>query len=223
MKLITNKHSEIKTFELLLNSIYILRDNRGIALVMVLILSLISLVFMSGLIYMVTSGTQVSGIEKRYKTALEAGKSGRDIVYQVLSSRGETTSLKTDLESNSIPFAITAPGNCLTQKLNTATGDWDTSCSSSLNMVTYPTPDPSTYDMIFTLGSGPAYSVYSKIVDTVLGNSGNDEELIKTGVVITNPGDVTVMNIPYLYTIEIDAKNINNPIEQAKYSILYQY
>ncbi len=52
----------------------ILLNNKGIALVMVMILSLISLAIMSGLIYMVTSGTQVSGIEKRYRQRLKPAK-----------------------------------------------------------------------------------------------------------------------------------------------------
>ena len=53
-----------------------LRNDRGIALVMVLVLSGIALAIMAGLIYMATSGTQVSGLQKRYKTALEGGLAG---------------------------------------------------------------------------------------------------------------------------------------------------
>ena len=77
MKLSTEHKPESQASELYSDNI--LLNNKGIALVMVMILSLISLAIMSGLIYMVTSGTQVSGIEKRYSTALEAGKSGKDI------------------------------------------------------------------------------------------------------------------------------------------------
>ena len=40
--------------------------------------------------------------------------------------------------------------------------------------------DPRRYDMRIDLG---AYRVYTKIVDTVDGNSGADEGLLKTGVV----------------------------------------
>jgi hypothetical protein len=29
--------------------------------------------------------------------------------------------------------------------------------------------------------------------------------------------------MPYLYTIEVDAMNKDNPSERARYSILYQY
>jgi hypothetical protein len=60
-------------------------NEKGIALVMVLVLSAIALAIMAGLIYMVTSGTQISGMEKRYKTALEAAKGGTDVAHQVIN------------------------------------------------------------------------------------------------------------------------------------------
>ena len=59
----------------------IFSNERGIALVMVLILSAIALAIMAALIYMITVGTQASGMQKRYRTALEAGKGGADISY----------------------------------------------------------------------------------------------------------------------------------------------
>src|SRR4030067_1587792 len=69
-----------------------IRNEKGIALVMVLVLSAIILIIMAGLIYMLTTGTQLSGMQKRYKTALEAGIGGADITYQVIALRGETSS-----------------------------------------------------------------------------------------------------------------------------------
>jgi len=202
----------------------ILFNNKGIALVMVLILSLISLAIMSGLIYMVTSGTQVSGIEKRYRTALEAGKSGKDIAYQIIAARGNPYSVA---EAALFNFSITASNACLNSKLNTPTyvngvNNWG-ACNISPDIITEPVPDPSTYDMIFQLGTNPAYTVYAKIIDTVEGNSSIDEGLEKTGVVISNSGELTVVSVPYLYTIEIAAENAANPMERSKLSVLYQY
>jgi len=216
MKLFSIQKSGIRAFGFYSDSA--LRNDKGIALVMVLILSLISLVTMAGLIHMLVSGTQVSGIEKRYRTAFEAGKSGRDIAYQIASFRGDTAALEIDLEANGIPFANTNPA-CLTNKLNNATVNWG-ACDYSLSIIPGTT---STYDMTFQLGTNPTYAVYAKIVDTTEGNSSGDEGLIKTGVVASNTGEVAVMNIAYLYTIEIDAENINNPAERARLSVLYQY
>jgi hypothetical protein len=218
MKLSTKHKPESEASELYSDNI--LLNNKGIALVLVMILSLISLAIMSGLIYMVTSGTQVSGIGKRYSTALEAGKSGRDVVYQVMSARGNPF---TAAEATDIFFSITDPGTCLPQKLNFATNTWaGFGCDSSIDIITDP-PDADTYDMILQLGNNPAYTVYTKIVDTVVGNSGKDEGLLKTGVVISNPGEVAVGKIPYLYTIEIVAENATNPMERSRLSLLYQY
>ena len=49
-----------------------LRNEDGIALMMVLVLSAISLAAMAAMMYMMTVRTQMSGIQKRYSTAYEA-------------------------------------------------------------------------------------------------------------------------------------------------------
>jgi hypothetical protein len=213
MKPFAKKKTKRQAVEFSTNSI--LGNNKGIALVMVLILSLISLAIMSGLIYMVTSGTQVSGIEKRYRSACEAGKSGKEIAYQVIAARGNPF---TAAEATALNFIA---GACLNQKIDDATYvnstyNWG-SCSSSLTIT------PATADMSFQLGSNPAYAVYVKIVDTVLGNSGPLESaLYKTGVVINDAKKI--LPVPYLYSIEITTENIDNPTEErCNLSVLYQY
>jgi hypothetical protein len=220
MKLFEIQKPKTDAFEFYTHSI--LSNNKGIALVMVLIISLISLVIMSGLIYMVTSGTQVSGLEKRYRTALEAGKGCIDIAYQVFSTRGANPF--TVIEAGSIDFNITASPACLSDKLNRSTVDWNAACDTSLNIITAPVADPATYDMTFQVaGTSLDYSVYAKIVDTVEGNSSGDEGLNKTGVVISNSGEVSVMHIPYLYTVECASENTNNRTERTRISALCQY
>ena len=72
-------------------------------------------------------------------------------------------------------------------------------------------------------GTPTNYTVYAKIVDTVEGNSSADVGLGGEGVVTAGAGIVTVMKMPYLYTIEMDAQAVTNPSERAKLSILYQY
>jgi len=195
-----------------------LLNNKGIALMMVLVLSAISLVIMAGLIYMLTTGTQLSGSQKRYETAVEAGTGGADVIYQMIAARGDPNIPLTN-------FLITASNvggvDCLTPKLNNPTSSWPAACSNS---VTIDSNTQSTYDMRFDLGGGafPTYRVFAKIVDTVAGNSGGDTGLLKSGVV-SSTGDVSVISVPYLYTIEVDAENQANPSERAKLSILYEY
>jgi len=191
----------------------------GIALVMVLILSAIALAIMAALVYMLTSGTEVSGLQKRYKSASEAGKGGADITYRVIQAAGDPDI--PGLTNFSIPALNVGSVNCLDWKLNHPTGEWPSDCSS---IVSIDPSQSSSYDITFQLGN---FSVYSKIVDTVDGNSsryvGADEGLIKGGVVTADPSEVPVVSMPYLYTIEVDSENASNPEERAKYSILYQY
>ncbi len=205
-------------------------NEKGIALVMVLILSAIALAIMAALIYMLTASTQVSGIQKRYRTALEAGKGGADVTYRLLAARGNPNiptlpacSLPctgSELNCLCIPASNVGGTDCLTPKLNSPTSAWPAVCSSTISINPN---DPSTYDMSFDLGTTTTYRVYSKIVDTVNGNSGGEFGLLKSGVVGSNSGEITVMSMPYFYTIEIDAENRDNPQERAKYSILYEY
>lgn len=189
------------------------RNEKGIALVIVMVLSAIGLAIMAGLVYMLTSGTQVSGIQKKYKTALEAGAGGVDVTFQLIGARGDPGIPITN-------FLITASSACLTDKLTKSTANWAVGCNSSLTINPAST---ATYDIIFDVGSSPVYTVYAKIADTVEGNSSGDTGLIKGGVVASNSGEVTVMSIPYLYTVEIDAENAANSAERAKMSVLYQY
>ena len=211
-----------------------IRNENGIALVMVMILSVIALAIIAGLIYMVTTGTQISGIQKRYETASEAGMGGVDITYQLAGLRGDTTrttSFLADIAALNPVCPRLNDAGCrgvnmsgttytgLAAKLNTPTTSW-VGCDSS--MVINPATN-TTYDMVSTLGTGITYTVYSKIVDAVEGNSAGDEGLINNRVVDSNSGEIRVMSYPYLYTIEVDAENAANPSERAKFSVLYQY
>ncbi|OGW28581.1 MAG: hypothetical protein A2X59_06760 [Nitrospirae bacterium GWC2_42_7] len=207
-----------KKSRLLPTTYYILSAEKGIALAMVLIISAISLSIMAALIYMLTAGTQISGMQKRYRTALEAGVGGADVTYQIITARGDPL---IPLDNFSLSASSVGGYDCLADKLNNATSVWSGLCNSSLII---DPADPTTYDMTFTAGTGAmTYRIFSKIVDTVEGNSGGDFGLTKDAVVATGQGEITPMSIPYLYTIEIDAQNDANSAERAKYSVLYQF
>jgi len=76
-------------------------NERGMALAMVLVFSVICLAVMAALIYMVTSRTRFSGGQKRYYSAVEAAKGGADILYQVIGAAagGDTSTINTSLSS----------------------------------------------------------------------------------------------------------------------------
>jgi hypothetical protein len=194
-------------------------NERGIALVLVLVVSLIVLAIMSGLIYIVISGTQISGMQKRYKTAQEAASGGADVMFALIESRGNPSwpGLLLNINAEDIPVGSS---NCLIEKLNKSTANWNAACDSALSIDIL---TPTTYDMTFQLGSGAnTYTVFAKIADTIEGNSGGDFGLTKGGVV-SGSGEITVQSYPYFYTVEIEAQNTASPAERAKYSILYEY
>ncbi len=207
----------------------------GVALVTVLVFSAIALAVMAALIYMLMNRVEMSGMQKRYRTVLEAGLGGADLTYQFIATRGDTSSLVSDLTSFGLQPVVIPHGSCtalttgtcpawgsygtgLPTKLNMPTACWD-SCDYS---ETINPSDNATYDISFQLqGTNAKYNVFSKIVDTVVGNSGAGEDLSVKGVV--DPRQATKQPVPYMYTIEVDAENATNPNERAKLSILYQY
>ncbi|MBU4319775.1 MAG: hypothetical protein KJ739_01620 [Nitrospinae bacterium] len=199
-----------------------LDNEKGIALVMTLVISAIALAIMAGLIYMITAGTQISGIQKRYKTALEAGMGGTEVAYEYIGARGDP-----GISGINFLFSPLITAACRNLKLNQSTSNWaiGTTCPANSNSMAINPADNTTYDWRFELGASPfpTYRVYTKIVDTVEGNSGGDIGLVKGGVVSSGVGEVTVQSKPYLYTIEIDAQDAANPAERAKLSVLYQY
>ncbi len=210
-------------------------NQRGIALVMVLVLSAIGLALMTTLIYLITSGTQVSGIQKRYKTALDAGMGGKDVVLQVISmkdkSNTDINNVFSQLSLAGVTAVSTTPVECtdldgkapagLLTKLRASTSRWSANCDQSLAI------DPATnttYDMRFELGVTAKYIVYAKIVNTVEGSAVGENTGLRGSGVVTNQGDaIQVAGIPNLYTIEVEAENKANPQEKAKLQVLYLY
>ena len=199
-----------------------LRNEKGIALAMIMVLSVIALAVIAGLIYMLTLSTQTSGLQKRYKTAYEAGVGGSDIMIRLIKERGDP-----ELGLSWGAFNTDA---CMTAKLNTTTSvaNWEAACGGDFTKATTLAIDPgdtSTFDFSFDFTSSgfPTYTAFAKIVETIEGNSGGDEGLIGKGVVASGSGEITVISIPYFYTIEVDAENAANPNERAKISVLYEY
>ena len=183
----------------------ILCNEKGFAMVFVLVLAAISLVMTLAMLLMVSRGSFLSGQQKRFRTAVEAGRGGMETMFQLISNRGNIDTLYT----MSNPAAVQT-------KLAGPIGTW----GGLDNTSTINPAIATSYDMTIDFG---AYRVYTKIVDTVDGNSGADEGLIKTAVVNAGSGEVTVVSVPFLYTIEVLSQSTTNPTERSKLSILYQY
>ncbi len=212
-----------------------LRSEKGFVLAMVLVLSAITLTVITIMIYVITTGTQISGLQKRYKTALEAAEGGADIFYQLIALRGESSGQNAfinNLNTYNVMVSSTTPSACsgmssgvavtyngFAAKLLTPSTSW-TNCNRDL---TIDPTNPSTYDMRVQLGTTTRYNMYAKIVATVPGNTGGDVNLRTKGVVASNSGEVAVSPIPSLYAVEAVAVNNANTDERSKISILYEY
>jgi hypothetical protein len=183
------------------------RNENGVALLLVLIMTLVASIAIVGLLYMASRGGYMAGQQMRYRNALEAAKGGAEAAFQVIGDRGRIT----------VPIPFSYVSTNLPIKLTTPTSSWGSGVDNS---VTINPDNTATFDMSFDLGR---YRVFAKITDTVEGNSGANIGLITSGVVNTGSGEVVVVSHPYLYTIEELAQDATNPSERVKFSILYQY
>ncbi len=185
-----------------------LRNEKGFALGFVLVLAAIALTMTVAMLLMVSRGSYISGQQKRDRTAVEAGRGGMEAMMQLIGSRGAiSTPYDNQVLNNAASMAT---------KVSVSTNSW----GGLDNSITIDPDTTSTYDMRIDLG---AYRVFTKIVDTVEGNSGLDEGLLKSAVVNSGSGEVAVVSVPFLYTIEILSQSRSNPTERSKISVLYQY
>lgn len=222
----------------------ILSNNKGIALVTSLMLTMISLGIVMALFYMITQSMKISAATKRYRNATEATYGGGELVafdiignaWKNYSSAGGMSNSLTTTYSN-IGLSVTTADNCLTQKLSSPVSNW-TSCSSpqkSMDITTI----KSTPDLTFLLnGTTPQqnYKVYAKIVDTTSGNTdisssallsiSDSEGLISasgSGYNKTGTGGVSIQHIPFGYRIEVQGEKETNAIERSNVTVLYAY
>ena len=222
----------------------LIRNEKGIALVMVLIIAFIGLAMVSTLLFMITQGTRISGFQKVYRSTDEAGLGGVQIATQVIQDNIFNAKSGADLVPISqlniltVAFTYGSSDACLKQKLTLTRGAWATtdpkylwsSCTGAwadralavdadqmpdFTFETNPVHDP-------TL---PNFMVYTKILDTVKGNTreGGLGNLGGTGVVTNQEGQITPPPNPTLYRIEVQAQDATNPQQRSKYSVLYAY
>lgn len=191
---------------------------------MVMMIAAIALSVMATLLYIIGVSSKMTGMEKRYETALEAGEGSEAVVAELIGSRAivNTSAVITGIDyafNNTGPTPLSA--GCSQAKMLFDTSDWAASGCTASNMSAI--VNTTSYDFRFTLGASPqTFTVYAKITDTVEGNSAGDIGLVKEGVVTSSP-EVPVPSRPYIYSIEVSSVNDNNRNEQARVSILYEY
>lgn len=201
-----------------------LKDNKGVALVTSLMLTLISLTMIMALLYMVTQSTRVSGANKRYKTALDASYGGselftKDVLPYLLQNINSTT-LATITANTFSPVSlqiVTTP-ECLQSKLTLPSGKWPVGCSNSSS----PKQSPDVTFNLLSLTSSP-YTIYSKIVETMLGNTDVSGLQLEGAGVAEGASGITPQHFPYLYRLEIQGEQSVAASSQANIEVLYAY
>jgi heme/copper-type cytochrome/quinol oxidase subunit 2 len=218
-----------------------LLDKRGVALVMVLVIISISTVMIGVLLYFIQRGTEISGLEKKYEIAKEASLGAVEVLTKeiiplaiIAATTSPSSSLTTALGNfNTITNAtITAIATnaCFSNKLLYSTAIWDAigSCPPNCCNCCSSTSDPKTSpDIKFTLsGVSPAlpFDVFTKIVDTVSGNTDTSGITLEgIGVAESSGAVISAQHFPYMYRIEVQGERQNNPSERANFEVLYAY
>lgn len=199
-----------------------LENQKGIALITALMLTLISLSIVMALFYLVGRGVEISAGQKRYRTALEAAYGGNEVVLKdvlPLVFQGYTSaSMSTQFSDLNMQFP--SGTDCLRMKLKLPTSSWPSSCSQALSAKTSP-------DISFTLqATGPTaapFTVFTKIVDTVNGNSDISGLQLEGAGVAEASSVITPQHYPFVYRLEVQGERSTQAKEQANLSILYAY
>jgi len=182
-------------------------SQRGIALIVVLIVAAI-VIALSGIAYQfLIKGTIISGVNLRYQAANSALAAGSKYTKWVIDQYRASDSMPA-------PQFGASDSSCLKIKLSSITSSWG-SCPA--------TADPiNNYDIKLKLGS---YTVYAQIIETLFGNTkSSGGQNLNTGSVSKNKtgtNTITPPASPFLYRIELIAAKSNDV--QSQVSALFGY
>jgi hypothetical protein len=202
-----------------------LSDEKGVALVVVLAIVVLSTAMLAVVLYFIQKGTETSGLERKYQTAKDASLGAVDVftkeilptaLYQAITVPGSslTNTLGQFSATASARIDAATTDSCFSEKLTKSTSAWSTGCDSSTNPKTAP-------DIVFTLESNNAqpFRVYAKIVDTVKGNSNTSPN----PPLDNTDGAASPGSQPYMYSMEVQGERQNNPSERASFEVLFAY
>ncbi|MCL5024096.1 MAG: pilus assembly PilX N-terminal domain-containing protein [Nitrospirae bacterium] len=227
-------------------------NERGVALVMALVLAVIALAIVSALVFLATQGSMLSGFQKRYQTAHEAAGGGVEFMTKEIIARTlpattyypDLTPLTTSISSLQNDYSLislalrsaTTSAACLRDKLvvtrivtqSGTTTDYWTNCGADSKSLELKKPDGTVIsDWSFELSGvapAPSFNVFVKIVDTVAGNTDTGGLALQgMGVVEAGSGLVSPAPEAYLYRLEVQSERKDNPDERANFSVLYAY
>jgi len=217
-----------------------LKNNKGVALVTALLLTMILLTITVAMFAMVIRSTELSGAQKRYHNALDAAVGGVEVFtvealpklldYALFPEAGQDLQARLLLGMPGLDAttALSVPlSDCLGAKLTS--GNWGSACGTGPVLDARKTLDARQEpDMLFTLRSAapnggvvPGYRVFVKIVSTTRGSSDTSGRDLDASATYEAPA--SDVGSPYLYRMEVSSDRDNNPLERANLSVLYAY
>jgi len=202
-------------------------NNRGVALLTALMLTIIMLSIILGVMYLLDRTIKGSAAHRTYRNVVEASYGGADLVSREIIPRlfnnVSTSILSLGLDSVHAQFASSA---CLHNKLDNAPASWGSS-GASCNTVVNPKINP---DVSFELAglNGQGFKVYAKIIDTTPGvpyatEATEGSPLVGGGVAAESSTGSTLKLDHYVYRIEVSGESKTNAAEKANISVLYEY
>jgi hypothetical protein len=215
-------------------------NEKGIALVTALMLTLISLTFLMAVLYLLTQGARTSASAKHYASAMEATYGGvdfftKDAIPQMLTSASAFSAASIISQYPTLGMTITTSNNCMQAKLTSPASTWAGAGCTADNISSDINQLKTTADMTFTFAGtagSSAYKIYSKIIDTAIGNTDTSQWAsggLLTGVGVVRSGtaeggsNTAATKIPYLFNIEVQGEAATNPLETTRLSLLYAY
>lgn len=200
-----------------------IKSKKGIALIIALILSVVSLMLIGMVLYISTQYTQLSGRLKLYVSALSAANGAYNITKTVLPSIKQ----KSSFDLSNISPLVGSREKCLHIKLTRLTQDWPAYSDWNYNNCPNITKATSTndddiinyYDLKYKLGN---YYVFVKIVSSSLGNTFPRTLQLSSGGV-TSHNEKLSPTFPYLYRLEILSERIGNSKDKVHISALFAY
>jgi len=211
-------------------------DKRGMALVLVLMIVVISAGLLAAVMYYALTGTEISGLQRKYQTSKEASLGAIDIftkelVPRVIFDQG-TTNLSTIAAgltaAPGIVSSVTASATndpCFLSKLSSPTASW-TGCGANATTTNANDDADITFNLLSVAGGRP-FEVKLKIIDTVDGNSSSSPVNLggSAGVVPALQATKPITHHPFLFTMVTEGKlqGTGNTAERANFEVLYAY
>ena len=205
----------------------ILRGEEGAALVTALMLTMLALVISMALLYSVTTSTRISASQKRYRSALAAAHGGVDFFTQEIipSLFQADPNTKSTLESRFDLISLKLPQyDCLQLKITSPTSEWASKCTAE-EVSDDPGQSPDATFKLQGLHNEPAFTVSTKIIDTIPGNSDKSGIELDAGSSVSGRDEVIhPQHVPGLYSLSVQgARDGAAAREKARLSVLYAY